>query len=84
MSRAAPTAPPFPTPVRHAGSDFDGDGHTDDYKEFWDCMSGPDTPPRPSALECSALCLQAFDGDSDNDIDLFDAAEFTREFGTGG
>ncbi len=41
-----------------------------------DCLGGPESAPLPANVECAALCLQALDTDSDDDVDLRDYAEF--------
>jgi hypothetical protein len=54
--------------------DWDGDGDSDlaDYAGFADCMAGPDASPDPANAECVQPCLDAFDTDADNDVDLED------------
>jgi photosystem II stability/assembly factor-like uncharacterized protein len=59
--------------------DFNGDQLVDlaDAAAFADCLTGPGTPPPASTM----ACLGAFDGDSDGDVDLQDAATFQIAFG---
>ena len=63
--------------------DFDGDGQvaSADLAAFVDCYAGPASPANPSSSHCAAACAQAFDGDSDNDVDLIDFASFQSEYG---
>lgn len=61
--------------------DIDNDQHValDDYAAFRACMGGPGVTGFP----VTTPCRQTFDFDGDFDIDIRDAAEFTRRF-TGG
>lgn len=56
--------------------DHDVDADLDDYQVFWDCLflSGPGDPPPFSD------CLDAFDFDVDEDVDLRDLAAFAKTF----
>jgi len=47
-----------------------------DYSLFADCMAGPGVPPDPNPPMTTQACLDAFDLDSDDDVDLFDFTEF--------
>jgi outer membrane protein assembly factor BamB len=62
--------------------DFDLDDAValDDYAVFAECMSGPNAAPAPMPPPTPAECLDAFDADNDQDIDLLDFAEFQSEF----
>jgi hypothetical protein len=55
--------------------DFDHDGTTSlmDWAAFIECMGGPSLDASPSSPECSQICLDAFDLDDDDDVDLADA-----------
>lgn len=68
-----------------AGGDFDRDGDRDldDSYAFADCFSGPASQPLPAVAACVHVCLDAFDLDADQDIDLRDFAGFTTAFTTG-
>jgi hypothetical protein len=61
-----------------AGGDFNDDGSVDlqDAAGLVDCLNGPGAAPDPAVSECANLCLDAFDDDNDNDVDLNDAAGF--------
>ncbi|MBN1511470.1 MAG: immunoglobulin domain-containing protein [Phycisphaerae bacterium] len=57
--------------------DDDGDVDLDDYGVFPDCMAGPNATPAPSLPGMTATtCIQAFDFDIDDDVDLADFASF--------
>ena len=60
--------------------DCDGDLQLDDYVGLADCLNGPNQLPAPSFPTTVVDCLAAFDSDSDRDVDLEDAAAFTRDF----
>lgn len=62
--------------------DFDGDGlvATADLEAFVDCYAGPLQAVDPSSGHCDVACGQAFDSDSDSDVDLTDFAAFQSEF----
>jgi len=62
--------------LRIADQDFDGDYEVDlaDFDYFADCMLGPGVPPNQD-------CLDAFDVDSDGDVDLRDLGGFQAAFG---
>lgn len=64
-------------------ADGDGDVDLDDHLLFTDCMSGPDAMPNPTAPTTVQKCLDVFDTDRDDDVDLFDAAEFAVAFNGG-
>ena len=68
---------PFPKP-----GDLNTDGDVDlvDYSGFADCMAGPDTAPQPTPPTSVQECLDAFDFDGDQDVDLRDFQEFQRVF----
>ncbi|MCH8967367.1 MAG: hypothetical protein IID43_06780, partial [Planctomycetes bacterium] len=61
-----------------SGGDFNGDGVADlgDLNAFTDCMDGPDELPQPNPPQCLAQCLNAFDVNGDEKIDLSDFAGF--------
>ncbi|HNO76745.1 MAG TPA: endonuclease/exonuclease/phosphatase family protein [Phycisphaerae bacterium] len=55
--------------------DFDADGAMtlNDYKAYTNCFEGPGLAPNPNISNCAqALCLTAFDLNSDGDVDLMD------------
>jgi hypothetical protein len=62
--------------------DFDGDGDVDlnDYQVFTDCMAGPNASPNPAPPITPQDCLDVFDFDIDNDLDLPDFAGFQASF----
>ncbi|HNO78579.1 MAG TPA: hypothetical protein PKN33_11015 [Phycisphaerae bacterium] len=63
--------------------DFDGDGDVDadDFEHYADCLDGPDATPTPDLPDATdADCIQAFDQDDDNDVDLADFASFQAAF----
>ncbi len=63
-----------------ATADFDDDGGVDldDYDALFDCLAGPDQPPTPTPPATAQKCLDRFDGDHDQDVDLTDVAHFER------
>ena len=56
-------------------TDLDGDVDGADYAIFAGCMGGPAAEPVPPSP-----CLEAFDFDGDQDVDLEDYAEFSIVF----
>ncbi len=58
--------------------DWNADGNVDDgdVAGLADCLAGPGTSPAPSVSGCESTCLNVFDSDADNDVDLVDFAEF--------
>lgn len=70
-------------PLRPADGDFEEDQDVDleDHAALVDCRHGPDTVPAPmAATNCEVDCINAFDFDSDGDVDLRDVAEFQIAF----
>ncbi|MHC4064670.1 MAG: M12 family metallo-peptidase, partial [Planctomycetota bacterium] len=67
---------------RLSGGDFDGDGDVgpDDFAAFSDCLAGPDQPPNPTDASCAGACLDAFDFDLDEDVDLEDFDALTEVY----
>ncbi|MCH7924104.1 MAG: hypothetical protein IIC51_01080 [Planctomycetes bacterium] len=63
--------------------DFSGDCNTNltDYVSFFDCAAGPGLLPDPPAPITSQQCLDTFDFDHDNDVDLHDLGGFANVFG---
>jgi hypothetical protein len=62
--------------------DWDGDGDVDldDFAEFSGCLSGP---RQASGFEIPSVdCLDAFDSDVDDDVDLADFGGFQKAFNT--
>lgn len=59
--------------------DIDQDGDVDDadLRAFTACMFGPGVNPSPGLPMFPQDCLDAFDFDADNDVDMNDAALFT-------
>ncbi len=53
-----------------------------DYVSFADCAAGPDVLPDPLQPITPQQCLDAFDFDNDNDVDLHDYGVFADIFGT--
>ena len=51
-----------------------------DYSAFVDAMAGPDLPPDPTSPQCVDMCLEAFDGDADGDLDMADFKAFQSVF----
>lgn len=71
-------------PLRPADGDFEEDQDVDfeDHAALVDCRHGPDTVPAPTvASDCEVDCINAFDFDSDGDVDLGDVAVFQAVFG---
>lgn len=61
--------------------DFTRDGETNlaDYQFLAGCLNGPQQPPRPGGGASVVTCLEAFDADADQDVDLSDFAVFVIE-----
>jgi|GEM_PF-2348878 len=70
-------------PPGRGDSDEDCDVDLGDYAMFADCLAGPATSPDPTPPTTMQDCLDVFDFDGDDDVDMFDAAEFEAVF-TGG
>jgi len=51
----------------------------DDYSFFTDCLNGPDQMPTPTQITPQA-CLEAFDTQYDQDVDLEDFSTFQESF----
>ncbi len=64
--------------------DVDASGTVDigDWTFFGDCMAGPDLRPRPTLPLSVLQCLNSFDYDADNDVDLTDYDGFQTVFGS--
>ncbi|MCB9849588.1 MAG: hypothetical protein H6817_02665 [Phycisphaerales bacterium] len=62
--------------------DGDGDSDLDDHAGFVDCLAGPNNAPSPTAPTSVQDCRDAFDFDSDNDVDLADFDAFLLVFGS--
>lgn len=60
--------------VQQGDADLDGDKDLLDYQTFFVCAQGPANAPGPSTL--SAACLQLFDFNIDDRVDLRDFAVF--------
>ena len=62
--------------------DIDDDGNVDldDFTSFADCMAGPDATPDPMPPTTVGDCLDSFDSDVDDDVDLSDFVDFSRVF----
>ncbi|MHC4696385.1 MAG: endonuclease/exonuclease/phosphatase family protein [Planctomycetota bacterium] len=62
--------------------DFDGDGKValGDYTAFIDCRAPPENPPDPTPPTTIRDCLNVFDFDIDDDVDLRDFAGFLEVF----
>ncbi|UCC32672.1 MAG: hypothetical protein JSU86_10385 [Phycisphaerales bacterium] len=62
--------------------DGDGDGDLDleDCAIMVDCFAGPDATPNPTQRITAQDCLDAFDADADDDVDLFDFASLQVVF----
>ena len=71
-----------PDECENLGLDFDGSGRVDlgDYGFLVNCFAGPESAPQPDDVACVSSCLEGFDFDADEDIDLKDASEFLRLF----
>jgi hypothetical protein len=72
-------------PLRTADGDFDEDGLVDqtDYAAFATCLFGPDATPLPDdpdVTTCEVECLNAFDFDADDDVDVADFARLQERF----
>ena len=64
-------------------ADPDGDGDVDhiDAATFMSCMAGPNVLPNPPQQRTTVQeCLDAFDGDMGDDVDLTDFAKFQMAF----
>jgi hypothetical protein len=64
--------------------DFDHDGDVDltDFEHHADCSAGPETAPAPAIGGVTTeQCTEAFDTNSDGDVDLQDFADFQRRIG---
>ena len=72
--------------IAHVGcalGDFDGSESVNlaDYSSFADCLGGPAFAPDPNAADVTAqACVEAFDFDCNDRVDLLDAAIFQRVF----
>ncbi len=72
--------------IAHVGcalGDFDGSESVDlaDYASFADCLGGPSLSPDPGAGGATAQdCIDAFDFDCNEHVDLLDAALLQRVF----
>lgn len=78
-----PVTKPFLTIGSATRGDADGDGDADlhDFAILADCLTGPDTPPKPQMPNITAKdCLWAFDGDGDADVDLDDLSGLLGSF----
>ncbi|MCK4659444.1 MAG: hypothetical protein KAV82_07970 [Phycisphaerae bacterium] len=66
--------------IRLVQGDFDNDGDVDliDYAEFVGCMSGP--WQGAGFMAPDLLCLEVFDADTDEDVDLEDFSAFQAYF----
>ena len=56
----------------------DGGLELDDYAIFADCFSGPGVVPDPSLPATPSACLDNFNSDMDEDVDLSDFALLQR------
>jgi hypothetical protein len=68
-------------PAGFTPGDFDGDGDVTlaDFAFFIDCLGGPDKAPAPVLLGVThSQCLEVFDFDTDEDVDLDDAADMQQ------
>ena len=61
--------------------DCDGDVDLADHAAFAECMAGPGMFPAPAPPWSPYECLNAFDDDVDDDVDMHDFAVFQRRFG---
>ena len=68
------------SPLPPMDADVDGDLDLDDYGAFLNCQAGPGTTPNPTAPQTSQDCVDVFDVDEDNDVDLHDFAGLQRAF----
>lgn len=67
----------WPAPACAVGDyDCDGDIDVSDHAALVDCFSGPYTWPDPTPPATGGYCLQAFDSDEDDDVDLIDFQSF--------
>jgi hypothetical protein len=63
-------------------SDDDADVDGQDHANLPECLAGPDIVPQPTTFTtCEIDCLNWFDLDDENDVDLRDIAEFQNVFG---
>ena len=74
-------------PIPDATFDFNDDTFVDelDYQAFAACLFGPGLRPapyEPGVTTCEVECLNAFDADNDQDIDLADFALMQAEIGS--
>jgi len=61
--------------------DQDGDVDLDDYAVLTDCLAGPDATPAPTDPQVTAQeCLDVFDSDVDDDVDVEDFASFQNQY----
>jgi hypothetical protein len=77
------TGPALITQLPFAQQDFDQDGDVDlaDHAVLTDCLNGPGTSPTPTIDDVDAAeCLNHFDADADNDVDLSDFGGFQSSF----
>ncbi|OWY70652.1 hypothetical protein B7486_13665 [cyanobacterium TDX16] len=65
---------------RAPDSDCDGFVDADDFVSFEDCMFGPETTVSPTPPQTEPQCLDAFDDNSDSDVDLHDLMLFQLSF----
>ena len=62
-------------------ADDDGDADLIDFALLTDCLTGPGTPPAPTATGItSAECVQVFDRDTDEDVDMDDLSSLLGSF----
>lgn len=64
------------TPFWDGDADQDGDVDADDFAVLVECLAGPDTQPSPPPPMTADDCLEVFDFDEDDDVDLRDFADF--------
>ena len=71
----------LPAPFPLLG-DFDGDGDVDldDHDDLCACLAGAGTAPSPPPPTTIEECLEAFDFDEDDDVDLSDFGMFGQSF----
>jgi hypothetical protein len=72
-------------PLRDADGDFEQNGVVDlaDVEPLGVCLFGPEATPapdEPDVTTCEVECLNAFDFDADDDVDLADFAEWQIRF----